>query len=293
LHTHQSRAHVFGLLLRWWTRTPCVATAHSRHWQPHWRWNDHVIANSDATYRYHRHWNLVPAKRMQVVHYLLDVHEFTAPPIETAGELRRQWGVEPDELLAGIIGDVIPRKGHWYAIQAWAEVARKVPASRLVVVGNEKHPRYTRQVKAEAQRLGIADRIIWAGYCNHIPAVMHAIDLCVSAAIEEALGLTVLEAMAAARAVVATDVGGVPENVLPGETGLLVPPGSPSQLAAAMIRLLTDGGYRRACGLAGQRMVRAKFNPEDQLRQTEAIYASLVAARRASRAPAPRPVSRG
>jgi glycosyltransferase involved in cell wall biosynthesis len=272
VHTHQSRAHLFGVLLRCLTGIPCVATAHARHFQPHWRFNDFVIANSQATYRYHRRWNLVPGRRIQVVHYLLDPERFSEPRQVERQRMRDAWNVGPQGLVAGIIGEVIPRKGHLYAVRAWPEVAAALPRAKLVFVGHASDERYRQRVCGEARRLAIADRIVWAGYQSDIPAVMQALDVCVSAAVEEPLGLTIPEAMASSRAVVATRVGGAPENVVPDETGLLVPPANPRQLAAALTDILTRDAWRQACGLRGRDFVRRKYNPHRQLLQLESIY---------------------
>ena len=119
------------------------------------------------------------------------------------------------------------------------EILAAVPDARLVIVGNVV-PQYQARVLREARGFGISDRIIWTGYRKDVPVVMKSLDICVSAALEEALGLTMPEAMAAGRAVVATNVGGLPENVIDGETGILVPPAKPPALAEAIVRLLTD-----------------------------------------------------
>jgi glycosyltransferase involved in cell wall biosynthesis len=160
VHTHQSRAHLFGILLRYLTQVPCVATAHARHFQPHWRWNDYVVANSEATFRYHHRWNLVPRHRMRVVHYLLDVDQFAGSPVDERRRLRHEWRVDESELVAGIIGDVIPRKGHWFAVRAWADVVAALPQAKLVVVGHARDPRYYELVQSEARGLGIENSIV-------------------------------------------------------------------------------------------------------------------------------------
>jgi glycosyltransferase involved in cell wall biosynthesis len=105
---------------------------------------------------------------------------------------------------------------------------------------------------------------------------MHALDVCVSSAVEEALGLTIPEAMAAARPVVATRVGGVAENVLPDETGLLVPAANPRLLASALIRALSNEPWRQACGVRGRDFVRQKYDPRRQLQEIETIYLAIA-----------------
>lgn len=272
IHTHQSRAHFFGVLLRWLSKAPCIATAHARHLQPYWRFNDFVIANSEATYDFQRRWNFVPEDRIRVVHYLVDLEQFERASTSERDRVRQSWNVDDGILLAGIVGDLIPRKGQLYAIRAWANVRRALPHAKLVIVGEEKDATYVQLLRAEADKLQLNEHIVWAGYRTDIPAVMQALDICVSAALEEALGLTIPEAMAASRPVVATSVGGVPENIREGLTGLLVPPADPRSLGEAIIRLLSNEEWRQESGRRAQRYIREKYDPQRPLEEIEQIY---------------------
>jgi glycosyltransferase involved in cell wall biosynthesis len=283
LHSHQSRAHAFGLLVRWRSGIPAVATAHARHIQPHWCLNDFVIANSRATYEFQNLWNLVPRRRMRVVHYLLDLDRLTSSGPEMRESLRRSWNCDARQLVVGVIGDIIPRKGQLDVVRAWPRIVRSVPAARLVFVGSEKVPAYAARVRATIERLGIGESVLFAGFHQDVAPVMNALDLCVSAAVEEALGLTVPEAMAAGKAVVATEVGGVPENIWHGETGLLVPPACPAALAEAIIEILSDDARRIEFGRLGLNRVREKYDPARQVREVETIYEWVAARRRVSR----------
>lgn len=280
IHTHQSRAHFFGILLRWMSQVPCVATAHSRHLQPFWRFNDYVIANSQATYRFQRTWNLVRTDRMEVVNYLVNLDGFAKASAGDRQRLRGTWGLTEYERVAGIVGDVIPRKGHLHVVRAWPHIVQRLPSARLVIIGEEKDRAYAQLLREESVRLGVDKYIIWAGYRTDIPGVMQAIDICVSAALEEALGLTVPEAMAACRPVVATNVGGIPENIADGQTGLLVPPADPKALAEAVIRLLSDEQWRHECGQRACKHVREKYNWQRQLDQVESVYERTIDRRR-------------
>ncbi len=276
LHTHMSRAHSVGVLLRWFSGVPCVATAHCRTFQPFWRFNDFVIANSEATRRFYTRWGLVASNRMEVVPYLVDAERFSGVAADDCVTFRHSLGVSADTPLLGIVGDVYRRKGHLYVVRALPEILAAVPSARLVIVGNAV-PQYEAQVLREARELGVADQILWTGYRKDIPVVMKSLDVCISAALEEALGLTMPEAMAAGRAVVATNVGGLPENVVDGETGILVPPAKPAALAAAIVRLLQDPARRAALGLAGQRRVRERYRAARDLERIEHIFAKVVA----------------
>jgi glycosyltransferase involved in cell wall biosynthesis len=151
-----------------------------------------------------------------------------------------------------------------------------IPNARLLVVGSQQSE-YAAEVKIEAERLQVEDRIIWAGSRNDIHRVLAALDLYVLPSREENLPLSILEAMASGCAVVASAVGGVPECVLDQQTGLLVPPADPAALAQAVIRLLHDAQLREEFGVAGQQRVQAHFSRDGQVDQIERIFAHLAA----------------
>lgn len=278
IHTHMSRAHFFGVLLRWFSGAPCAATAHSRHFQIHWPLNDLVIAVSEATRRFHCRWNRVPAGRIETIHNFIDPAALVSVPESARQEVRAEWSAHAGWRLVGLIGNVVPRKGHLYLVRALPRVLAAIPSARLVFVGREVSPRYAARVRGTAERLGVADRIVWAGFRADMRRVMAALDLCVLASVEESFPLVLLEAMAAGLPVVATAVGGVPECMRPGETGLLVPPADSDALAGAIAALLADFERCQTFGQTGAEWVRSRFSPEGQVARIEAALARIARA---------------
>lgn len=278
LHTHMSRAHFFGVLLRWRSGVPCVATAHSRHIQLHWMCNDRVIAVSEATGRFHRTRNLVRRTRLDVVHNFVDYRRFAGPDQDACAELRKEFEVPPGSPLIGSIGDVIPDKGLIHLVRALPNIRRAVPAARLLVVGGGPSA-YRVALEREATRLGVDAMIVWVGQRSDVADIMKALDVFVLPSLEENFPLVVAEAMAAGLPVVATAVGGVPECVSAGETGLLVPPTDAAALADALIGLLGDAPLRRRLGEAARKRVQERFSAETQVPRIEAAL-SLAARRR-------------
>ena len=135
MHTHMSSAHMFGIILKQLTGIPVVATAHSRHIQPHWHLNDHVIANSEATRRYHRRFNWLNPRRIETVHCFVDTRKFREPEPIIKRAIRRQWRFAPETRVLVVAGDVVPHKGHWYLFQALPELLDRFDDLRVVVVG--------------------------------------------------------------------------------------------------------------------------------------------------------------
>jgi glycosyltransferase involved in cell wall biosynthesis len=283
MHTHMSRAHFFGVILRFMTGVPCVATAHARHFQPHWMFNDRVIANSEATRRYQRRFNWVSRERIDTIYCFVDYDRFAAAADSAGREIRAEFGVPQDDLLIGEIGHVCTRKGQIDLVQAMPAVLAEFPQAHFLLVGCNTTPvnlPYVEKVKQEALRLGVNRRLIWAGLRSDIPEIMAALDLFVMPSLEEAQGVAPLEAMVREVPVVATAVGGLKELVRPEETGLLVPREDPPALAAAILRLLGDPELSRRLAARGHEMVKRQFSPMSQVPKIEAVLVAAATQRK-------------
>ena len=230
--------------------------------------NDRVIAVSEATRRFPKSFNLVRGSRIDVIHNFINERRFMNVPSQTGLDVRRELGFTPVQPVVGIIGDVIARKGLLYLVRALPALVEAVPEVRLLCVGCN-NTEYAARVRAEAEQLGVQDRIVWAGPRDDIERMLSAIDVYVLPSLEENMPLAILEAMAAGRAVVASAVGGIPECVTDQQTGILVPPAQSQPLAQALIRLLTHDEQRRRMGRAGQARVRANFSTESQIQRID------------------------
>jgi glycosyltransferase involved in cell wall biosynthesis len=153
-----------------------------------------------------------------------------------------------------------------------AAVARLNATAVLVGRDLERHGAYERELGAEAERLGMRDRVVFAGYRNDVPALIAGCDVFCLPSTAEGLPLVILEAMAQGKPVVASSVGGTPELVVHGETGLLVPPADIDALCGALAALLTDGERARRLGEAGADRVRTKFNAATMAKNILRIY---------------------
>ncbi len=270
VHTHMSRAHFFGVLLKLFWGVKCVATAHSCHFQPHWMLNDRVIAVSEYTRRYHRFFNLVPKNRIHVIHNFIDCGRFSGHSSHLRRRVRESFGFDDSALLIGVIGNVSEKKGMTHLVRSMKQIVAEVPEAFLLVVGNGQ-AQYFDALKSEAAGLGIGEHIIWAGHRSDVPDLLCALDLLASASLSENFPVSMIEAMAAGLPIVATAVGGVPECVVEGETGLLVRPGRSDALAAAIVSLLKDRELRKKIGETGRRRAFENFSPDAQLPLIEEV----------------------
>ena len=183
--------------------------------------------------------------------------------------LRDEYGMEPGSQIVGVVARLEPEKGHQTLLEAWPLVLRKVPDAYLLIVG-EGSQRDVLEQRASANR--VAHRVVFTGRRDDVPAVTAALDVAVLPSHREAQGLSILEAMALSRPVVASDVGGIPEMIEDGVTGLLVPHDRPDELAAAIVRLLTDHSLADTIARAAHDLVHERFCIELMVRAVEDIY---------------------
>jgi glycosyltransferase involved in cell wall biosynthesis len=208
-----------------------------------------------------------PSERIEVIPNGIDVTAFRH---DRAEDLRREVAGDDPRPLVLTVGRLDEQKGHACLLEA----ARLVPDAQFALAGDGPLDDLLRD---RAARLGVADRIRFLGRREDIAALLACADLFVLPSRYEGLPLAVLEAMAAAVPVVATDVGGTSEAVVDGATGLLVPADDPRALAAAVRRALDDPAGAHRLGAAGRDRARREFTAAVMARRTETIYRRLLA----------------
>lgn len=186
---------------------------------------------------------------------------------------RRELGVENDCSLIVTAGRLVPVKGHAYLIDALVRIVREVPNIRLVFLGDgELRKELLGQVKA----LELENHVLFLGMREDVPEIISCGDLFVLPSINEGFGVVLLEAMAMKCPIVATNVGGVPEVVLDGVTGILVPPKEPLQLAMGIIGLLKDTSLAIRMAEGGYQRLKACFDIKETVSNTEVLYKELL-----------------
>jgi glycosyltransferase involved in cell wall biosynthesis len=190
--------------------------------------------------------------------------------------LREEYGMAADAQIVGVVARLEPEKGHPTLLEAWPDVLKSVPSAWLLVIGEGSR---REALEAQARQLDIHNRVVFTGRRDDVPAVTAALDVAVLPSYREALGLSILEAMALSRPVVASNVGGIPEMIEDGVTGLLVPPHDARALGAAIVRLLRDHQLADVLGRAGHDLVHERFCVEKMVAAIEAIYATAAGRR--------------
>jgi glycosyltransferase involved in cell wall biosynthesis len=177
--------------------------------------------------------------------------------------------MEPGSQIVGVVARLEPEKGHPTLLDAWPQVLRSVPDAYLLIVGEGSR---REALEAQARHLRIAHRVVFTGRRDDVPAVTAALDVAVLPSYREAQGLSILEAMALSRPVVASDVGGIPEMITDGVTGILVPPHDADALASAITRVLQDHSFADMLARAAHDMVHDRFCIQLMVKAIEAIY---------------------
>jgi len=286
VHNHMYRAEVVGTQAAWvlaaaGRRRPLVVgTVHSsrvraeadrdlvRRLTPRM---DHLIAVSRAIVRKIEDEGRVGAP-ISLIYNGVDLARYSEQ--EACCTLHREYGIPAGSPIVGVVARLEPEKGHPTLLEAWPAVREAVPNAHLLVVGEGTE---RTALELHAMGLGISRSVTFTGRRDDVPAVTAALDVAVLPSYREAQGLSILEAMALSRPVVASAVGGIPEMIEHGRTGLLVPPRNPAALAASLVRLLTDHPYADTLARAGHDLVYERFCVELMVRAVETIYDESVA----------------
>jgi len=191
-----------------------------------------------------------------------------------ADRARNALGVEGDGPVVGTVARLCPVKGQREFILAAGQITVEFPNATFVIIGQdlEFDGHYRHELGQLVRQLGLDGQLRFVGFKRDAARLMYAFDLFVLPSWIEGLPVTILEAMAAGKPVVATTVGGVPELVLEGETGLLVPPRDSQRLAEAITKLLQQPDAARCMGESGRERVRREFSQKKMLDQTMALY---------------------
>ncbi len=277
IHTHMSSAHAFGALLRMFYRVPCVATTHSLNYQLHWFMNDRVICHNEESMRFMHNWNRVARRKLRQVPAFVD-ESYLEPAAEAPASTRCRLGIAKNRLMLATIGNVERRKGVHDIVEAMPQVLQAGLDVCLLVAGWFQSAGYRAEVEERARALGVAERVTWLTRISDadIVHVLRAADLYVQASHVETGPLVVLEAMAIGLPVVGTVCGSMPDFIVPGLTGELVPPGKPAALGEAIVRALRDPERRRGMGREGRKRFASQFSAEVNIPKIEAILAEAA-----------------
>lgn len=197
----------------------------------------------------------------------VDVKRYTQPVDRSA--IRRRLDLPAEARLLIVVGTLKPQKGHRYLLDALPGVIAQYPDLHLLIVGDGE---LRAELEAQARTPGLDGHVHFLGNRGDVPALLAASDYFVLPSLWEGLPMALLEAMAGGLPVIATEVSGTRQVMIPGESGLLVPPGDVDQLRAALLQLATNPEQARSMGAAARRRVIAAFSAQQQAAEHVALY---------------------
>ena len=283
VHCHDQYSNFFSTMAARWARVPVVVA--SKRWlHSPWRYRiangvgfraaTRVIANSDAVAASLQRDDWLSRGRVVVVPNFVDEAAFGAPAFNVRQAWVRELGLEPDAVVVGIVASLLPIKDHATLLRAVAALVPEWPTLRLVIVG--QGPELER-LRALTDELRIAPAVRFAGLRPQVPSFHFLFDISVLSSVSEGFPNSLVEAMAAGRPIVATDVGGVRDAVRNGENGLLVAAGDAPAFADALRVLLRDPDLRTRMGAVGARRAREEFHAAAVVGSLERLYERLLA----------------
>jgi len=290
VHTHMAKAGALGRLAAVLARVPVrVHTFHGHVFEGYFRSlatrcflaverflakrstclvavSDHVRKEICERYR------IDSGKKVRVIPLGLDLEPFLALN-GRQGSLRRELGLSSEARLIGIVGRLVPIKDHAFFLKVAETLSQEGKNIHFVIIGRgEEEPRLKRLVSER----GLSSFVTFLGWRKDLAAIYSDLDIVVLTSKNEGTPVSLIEAMASGKAVVATRVGGVPDVVQEGTTGYMVPVGDLRRFVEKMELLLEDDTLRKSLGAAGREWVGERFSGKRLLRDTKKLYEELL-----------------
>jgi glycosyltransferase involved in cell wall biosynthesis len=281
LHAHMFGSNLWGTLIGRGALAP-VIVAHEHGWAIEMtspfrrfvdrdvigRWSDAFVTVSEETRRRMIDRGGIDARSIVLV------RNGIPSPQGPANDLRTELGIARDAPVIGTVAVLRREKALDILLRGAALLTSRFPGLRILIAGEGPERPDLERLR---DSLGLGDAVVFLGFRADVPAVLATTDVAVFSSASEGSPLAVMEAMQAARPIVATRVGGVPDLIEDGVQGILVPPGDPSALAAAVARALEDRAAGAAMGMRARERGRRDFDIEGTVRQVEQLYEDLYA----------------
>jgi glycosyltransferase involved in cell wall biosynthesis len=292
VHTHMAKAGTVGRLAAHVCSVPLIVhTYHGHVFHSYFRpaktrvfltieralglLTDRVIAVGEGQRREIASYGVVPKRKLVAIPLGLELSNFLAAESQR-GRLRQELDIPRDVPLIGIVARLVPVKAHEVFFDAARLVRQHMPDACFVIVGDGER---RRELEALVARMGLDGSVLFVGWRSDMPAVYTDLDVVALTSLNEGSPVSLIEALAAARPVVSTAVGGVPEVVVNGQTGLTVPSGDAAGLARAVITLLEDRAAAERFGAAGRRHVYPRYDASRLVDDVRNLYLGELAKR--------------
>ncbi|MGD9724055.1 MAG: glycosyltransferase family 4 protein [Pirellulales bacterium] len=295
VHTHSGKAGLLGRAAAYSLRVPAIVhTVHGAPFHPYQRWGaralfraceryaarrcDALVSVADAMTDLMVAAGIAPREKFTTIYSGMEVEPFLAAN-EGRAKLRQSLGYSDEHVVVGKVARLFHLKGHEYLVRAAEQAVREQPQLRFLLVGDGV---LADAIRAQVRAAGLESRFHFTGLVppQEIPHLIGAMDIVVHTSLREGLARVLPQALIAGKPVISYDVDGAREVVLDGQTGVLLPPTSVDELAAAICRLAADPQLRARLGSTGRERFTEQFRHEHMSRQIRALYERLLAHKR-------------
>lgn len=284
IHAHEFDANVQGALVAAWCGIPFIATVHGKNyfWEKlrrrlAYRWVSHhatmVAVSQDLKNFIQRHVGIAE-QRIQVVYN--GVQPLSRCTDEEILHCKADLHIPIGDQVVGLVGSLYPVKGHRFLLEAVPDLLKRFPQTTFLIIGRGE---LEVTLKSQAQELGIDKKVLFLGLREDVSRLLSIMDVFVQPSLSEGLSMAILEAMMAAKPIVATDVGGNPELVIQGKTGLLAKPQDSNALAECLRKFLQDRSMAKSFGAAGRERAVQLFSFQTMSTKYQSLYAMCARGR--------------
>ena len=282
LHMHGYGATTFGRLCAWQMGIPAILHEHANHGDTPWfqkvadkllaPHTDLAIAVSASTAEFTTRARLMPEERTKVVYLGAPLDEFARPrSAAEVADARASLGIAPDTIAVGTVTRLMPAKGNEYLVGAVPAIVQRHPRVRVFIIGEGE---LQGALQAQAQALGLGDRLTFSGFQRDVAKALSALDLLVFPSLWEGTPLTVFEALAMGKPIVATDADGLMDVLTDGQDALVVAKRDSAALAQAVCMLIEQPQLASALA-AGARTTGARYDIQAFVHKMERLYVLL------------------
>ncbi len=238
------------------------------------RYVDLLIVDSEVTRNILINRRRIPTDKVVRIYNGIELKEYQLGSSgKSISKIRNEFGIDEGVFLIGAIGRMVWQKGFDYLIEAIPEVSKEYPEARFLLVGDGP---LKNELKVKSIKLKVEDKVVFTRFRKDLKNVLSTIDLLIIPSLQESFPIITLDAMAMAKPIIATRIGGIIEQITDGENGILIPPGDPSALAKAIIVAINNKELCRNLGLMARRRVGESFSLKKMVAEMENVYQSLL-----------------
>jgi len=294
VHTFTSKAGFVGRVAAWMARVPVIVQSHQGHifqsegqipgvspkqiklflWLEKFAAliTDRIITLTNLEIEQQVQIGVAKPDKFTAIYNAVDLKRFINVDVPILKK-KKELGLSPECPVVGTVARLSSEKGHRYLLEAAAMVCEAFPSVQFLLIGDGI---LRKDLEKQAIELGISENVVFLGLRKDVPEILPVIDLFVLPSLYEGFGIVLVEAMAAGKPVVATRVGGIPEVVVDGKTGILAPPKEPKRIAEAIITLLQDKAQAQKMGQAGHKRAIEHFGLEAMMNKIHHLYEELL-----------------